>query len=252
MEEFFVSQQRVQKFIAQTGLASRRKAEALIKQGRVTINNKTAVLGDKVGADDQVHVDDELVKEHQTDLQILLLNKPEGYITTRNDPQHRKSVFELLPELKQGRWINIGRLDLNTSGLLLFTTDGGVANQLMHPSANLEREYLCRVYGTINNNKINKIKNGVKLKPENILAKFKSVTAVTNVSKNQWYKVVLMQGRYREVRRIWQSVDCQVSRLSRIRFANIHLPEELAKGKHIYLTQEQVATLKQTIQKPSC
>jgi len=236
---------RVQKIIAESGLASRRKAEKLIEQGRVSVNSTIAKLGDRACLDDEIRVDNKLLKFTSVDKhQVIILNKPEGYLTTRHDPKQRKTVFELLPEVDQGRWINVGRLDINTSGLLLFTNDGQLANQLMHPSSQIEREYLCRIYGEINDNKINKLKKGIKLKPENKLSLFAKINMTQSRGKNHWIKVILKQGKYREVRRLWQAVDCQVNRLTRIRFGDITLPENLTKGNYQKLSQNQVAKLK--------
>ncbi len=240
-------QQRIQKIIARTGLASRRGAEALIRQGRVRLNDKLAVLGDKAAINDRIYVDDKEIKTADANLQVLLLNKPEGYITSRKDPQGRKSVFDLLPELTAGRWISVGRLDINTSGLLLFTSDGGFANLLMHPSSDIEREYMCRIYGGINNNKINKLKSGINLKPEMKTAFFKSIREVSSSGRNHWFSVVLTQGRYREVRRLWEAVDCQVSRLSRIRFGQLRLPGNLPKGKYLLLSDAQITAFRDSI-----
>lgn len=239
--------QRIQKIIAQSGLASRREAESLIKQGRVKLNQKMAVLGDKATADDEIHVDGKRIESARADFQVLLLNKPEGYITTRKDPKGRKSVFELLPDINAGRWISVGRLDINTAGLLLFTSDGEFANQLMHPSSNIDREYMCRIFGKINDNKIKKLREGIKLDYDNNKSFFKSITALSSAAQNHWFKVVLTQGRYREVRRLWQAVDCQVNRLTRIRYGNICLPEDLKKGKFIYLSDQQLKLLRSSI-----
>ena len=240
-------QQRIQKIIAQSGLASRREAELLIKQGRVRLNERLAVLGDKATASDQIYVDGKSIEFVQAELQVLLLNKPEGYITTRKDPKGRKSVFDLLPDLASGRWINVGRLDINTSGLLLFTSDGEFANQLMHPSSNIDREYMCRIFGKINPSKIKKLKEGIKLDYDKTKSYFKSVTLVSSNAQNHWFKVVLTQGRYREVRRLWQAVDCQVNRLSRIRYGPITLPKQLQKGKSMYLSDQQTSKLRNSI-----
>lgn len=238
-----MSQQRIQKLIAAAGVASRRQAEVLIRQGRVTVNGKTVTLGDKGGVDDEIRIDDKLLKTGARTIRMLLLNKPEGYLTTREDPGSRKTVFSLLPEPEQGRWINVGRLDLNTGGLLLFTTDGELANRLMHPSGQIEREYLCRVYGEINNKKINRLKHGINLKDKKIDAAFKSIECTRSHSKNHWFKVVITEGRNREVRRLWEAVDCQVSRLTRIRYGNVVLPESLASGKYKELTKRQIESL---------
>ena len=236
--------QRIQKIIAESGYASRRKAEVLIEQGRVRVNSKIASLGDKASSNDVIRVDNKPINSSISNQQVILLNKPEGYLTTRSDPKNRKTVFELLPKLNQGRWISVGRLDINTSGLILFTTDGQLANQLMHPSSQLEREYLCRVFGKINSNKINRLKEGIKLDDEKYISSFSALTVTQSNGLNHWVKATLKQGKYREVRRLWQAVDCQVNRLTRIRFANIHLPKNLPKGKILELSEKQIKELK--------
>lgn len=236
-------EQRIQKIIARSGLTSRRGAEALIRQGRVKLNERLAVLGDKASSDDRVYVDDQEILPVEVALKVLMLNKPEGYISTRKDPQGRKSVFELLPRMPAGRWISVGRLDINTSGLLLFTCDGEIANQLMHPSSNIEREYVCRVFGEVNQHKINRLKKGINLDSNDFAASFKSVIRVSSSGKNHWYKVILMQGRYREVRRLWEAVGCRVSRLKRIRYGPVELPASLNKGEYRYLNAQQLEML---------
>ncbi len=237
--------QRVQKIIADSGLASRRKAERLIDQKRVTVNGKLVSLGAKATVGDEIRIDNKIVKNNLNNDQpeVILLNKPEGYITTRNDPQNRKTVFQLLPKPKHGRWISIGRLDINTSGLLLFTTNGQLANQLMHPASEIEREYLCRVYGDINPNKINKLKSGFVLKNEKFISKFEDLIITASQGRNHWVKVALKQGKYREVRHLWQQVECRVNRLIRVRFGSIKLPETLSKGQYQVLTVQQTQNL---------
>ena len=237
--------QRVQKIIADCGFTSRRQAEQLIEQGRVTVNDKKIALGTKALASDEIRIDNKLLNSAAatTQPEVILLNKPEGYITTRSDPKNRKTVFQLLPKPKQGRWISIGRLDINTSGLLLFTTDGQLANKLMHPSAQIERDYLCRVYGDINSNKINRLKNGIKLNTENNISLFHTINIIESKGKNHWVRVVLLQGKYREVRRLWLAVGCQVSRLIRIRYGSIKLPDNLNKGHYQVLSTKRIQQL---------
>lgn len=240
--------QRLQKIIAQSGLTSRRQAESLIRQGRVKVNGSIAALGDKACQKDSICVDGKRISVNPAEgVEVLLLNKPEGYICSRKDPGGRRTVFELLPEITSGRWIGVGRLDINTTGLLLFSSNGELANRLMHPSANIEREYICRVYGEINKHKINRLREGIKLDSYKSLSSFHSISPVSGSGRNQWYKVVLTQGRYREVRRLWQAVGCQVNRLSRIRFGDLVLPKRLSVGKSQYLTDEQVDRLRQMV-----
>ena len=223
---------RLQKFIADLGIASRRQAEKIITQGRITVNGKIAELGVKVSPADKIYLDTRQLKfATEIDVtRILLYNKPIGVICSRSDPEGRPTVFDNLPKLITGRWISVGRLDINSSGLLLFTNDGQLATRLMHPSAELEREYMVRVIGDITFTKINNLKKGIEL--EDGIAKFNRLQKIPSKGVNQWFKVVLLRGKNREVRRLWQSQDCEVSRLQRIRYGNVALPRDLAKGDY--------------------
>jgi 23S rRNA pseudouridine2605 synthase len=223
---------RVQKVLAEAGIASRRKVEALIRQGIVKINGQTAQLGDQVQADDLIDVDGvEIVVKTRSGqpTQILIYNKPEGEVCTRTDPQGRPTVFDGLPSLEDSRWVAVGRLDINTTGLILFTTDGDLANRLMHPSSRIEREYAVRVYGDVTEEQLQRLSQGVQL--EDGLAKFSRIDAGRGEGQNRWYNVVLNEGRNREVRRMWESVGAQVSRLIRVRFGHIALPRDLQQGE---------------------
>lgn len=235
--------ERLQKFLANYGVASRRKIEELIQEGVITVNGKVAELGCRVDKTSKIVIDGKKFVVPDTNLnslseiQLIAYHKPIATVCTSDDPEGRATVFDDLPKLKNSKWISIGRLDLNTSGLLLFTNNGGLANKLMHPSNNFEREYLVRVLGEVNDQKIKKLLSGVKL--EDGMARFKSITRLKNNSysnqdsgpANTWYKVVLMEGRKREVRRLWEAVDCKVSRLTRVRFGPFILPKDLKPGK---------------------
>ncbi len=224
--------QRVQKILAERGLGSRRQIEAWIKAGEVSINGETAVLGSKASNSDTIKVRGRTVPSVKAEEQVILYNKPEGQICTRHDPEGRPTVFSSLPKLAKQRWVAVGRLDINSSGLIIFTTDGELANKLMHPSANLQRVYAVRVLGNVTTATLEKIQRGVTL-DDGTKAKFNNVKLVRKSGANSWYHVTLTQGRYREVRRIWSAVGIQVSRLIRISYGDFVLPKDLAPGKYI-------------------
>ena len=234
--------ERLQKLIANAGYGSRRWAERLIEQGRVTLNNHDAQLGDKAVLNDKVRIDGKLIdlkRYAETETKVLILNKKAGFICSTKDTEGRKSVFDLLP--KNSRWIMIGRLDLNTSGLLLFTNNGELANKLMHPSAQIDREYAVRVLGKVKEEHIKKLTNGVEL--EDGFAKFNRVTHGGGEGANRWYRVVIREGRKREVKRLWEFLDFKVSRLIRTRFGDIRLPDKLRSNQSEYLKPKQVQAL---------
>ena len=234
--------ERIQKLIANAGYGSRRWAERLIEQGRVSLNNHDVKLGDKAVINDKVRIDGKLIdlkRYAETETKVLILNKQAGFICSTKDTEGRKSVFDLLPE--NSRWIMVGRLDLNTSGLLLFTNNGELANKLMHPSAQIDREYAVRVLGKVKEEHIKKLTNGVEL--EDGFAKFHKVTQGGGEGANRWYRVVIREGRKREVRRLWEFFDFKVSRLIRIRFGDIRLPDKLRSNQSEYLKPNQVQAL---------
>lgn len=234
--------ERLQKLIANAGYGSRRWAERLIEQGRVSLNNHDVKLGDKAVLNDKVRIDGKLIdlkRYAETETKVLILNKQAGFICSTKDTEGRKSVFDLLPE--NSRWIMVGRLDLNTSGLLLFTNNGELANKLMHPSAQIDREYAVRVLGKVKEEHIKKLTNGVEL--EDGFAKFHKVTQGGGEGANRWYRVVIRGGRKREVRRLWESLNFKVSRLIRIRFGDIRLPDKLRSNQSEYLKPKQVQAL---------
>src|SRR5690606_27803886 len=224
--------ERLQKVLATAGIGSRRQVEDWIRAGRVTVNGAPAELGMKVSARDRVEVDGRrihLEKRLDQSPRVIAFHKPEGMVTTRHDPEGRKTVFEALPELSRGRWIAVGRLDINTSGLLLFTNDGRLADRLMHPSSEVSREYACRVLGEVTEEMLERLKKGVTL--DDGPARFESIEAAGGEGANQWFHVTLREGRNREVRRLWESQGLQVSRLIRIRYGNVRMDRFLSRVK---------------------
>lgn len=226
---------RLQKLLAAAGIGSRRQVEEWISQGRLTVAGRTAKLGDRAGAGDEIRLDGrrlDLGPAQPASRQALLYHKPVGEVTTRRDPQGRPTVFDRLPPPQSGRWIVVGRLDVNTSGLLLFTTDGELAHRLMHPSSRIEREYLVRLRGRPGPGTIRRLLSGVAL--EDGPAAFDRISAepgpAAEAARNASYRVVLHEGRNREVRRLWEAVGCEVSRLLRIRYGPVELPRELRPG----------------------
>ena len=237
---------RIQKLIANAGYGSRRWAERLIEQGRISINNQEAKLGDKAIITDKVTIDGRLIdlgRYSEEETKVLILNKQAGVICSNKDEEGRQSVFEFLPE--NTRWVMVGRLDLNTSGLLLFTNNGDLANKLMHPSSEIDREYAVRVLGKVEEEHIKKLTNGIEL--EDGFAKFHRVTLGGGEGANRWYHVVVREGRKREVRRLWEALDFKVSRLIRTRFSDIRLPEKLRANQSEYLKPKQVQALLKSV-----
>lgn len=225
--------EKLQKVLARAGQGSRREIEVLISEGRVSVDGKIAALGDRINihSNVKVRVDGHIVnltQAHKEVCRVLMYYKPEGELCTRHDPDGRATVFDRLPRLSGARWIAVGRLDINTSGLLLFTTDGELANRLMHPSHEVEREYSVRVFGQVDDAMLNRLKKGVQL--EDGPASFKEIKSVGGTGLNQWFDVTLMEGRNREVRCLWESQGIQVSRLIRIRYGNIKLMKSLPRG----------------------
>ena len=234
--------ERLQKLIANAGYGSRRWAERLIEQGRISINNKEATLGDKATIADKVTIDGrfiDLKRYSEEETKVLMLNKQAGVICSNKDEEGRKSVFDFLPE--NTRWVMVGRLDLNSAGLLLFTNNGELANKLMHPSSEIDREYAVRVLGRVSDEDIKQLISGIEL--EDGFAKFHKVTVGGGDGANRWYHVVVREGRKREVRRLWEALDFKVSRLIRTRFSDIRMPDSLRANQSELLKPKQVQAL---------
>ena len=236
--------QKLQKVLAAAGMGSRREMEDWISQGRVTVNGEVAVLGARVGAQDRILVDRRPVRwpfDEAALPRVLIYHKPEGEIVTRDDPKARKTVFESLPHVKNGKWIAIGRLDYNTEGLLIFTTDGALANRLMHPGFAVEREYAVRIMGELTREHMVTLTTGVTL--DDGEARFERIMEEGGDNANRWYRVVLREGRNREVRRMFAAVGMMVSRLIRVRFGMVNLPARVKRGQMLELELSQVAAL---------
>jgi 23S rRNA pseudouridine2605 synthase len=230
------SNEKLQKILARAGLGSRRQMEEWIQNGRVKVNGHPAHLGLRVSETDRVSVDGKRISWKPQDAfktRILAYYKPEGIICTRSDPEGRPTVFDQLPKIAKGRWISIGRLDINTMGLLLLTNNGELTHRLMHPSFQIEREYAVRVFGEIQPDIISRLKTGVEL--EDGKARFESIQDAGGAGINHWYHVMLKKGRCRLVRRLWESQGIRVSRLLRIRYGNINLPRSLRAGRWVEL-----------------
>jgi len=231
--------EKLQKVLARAGLGSRRQIETWIQQGRIQVNQQTVKLGTRVNRTDEIQIDGRKLTPKTLftfERQILCYHKPCGEVSTRQDPQGRTTVFERLPPPKQGRWISVGRLDFNTAGLLLFTTDGELAHRLMHPAYTIEREYAVRILGTVDTALLNRLQQGVEL--EDGIARFNQIIDAGGTGANHWYHVTLNEGRNHEVRRLWHSQGVTVSRLIRIRFGPITLPKGLRAGQYRQLDQQ--------------
>ncbi len=242
--------EKLQKILARSGQGSRRKIEAMIRQGLISVDGKPATLGDRVDVAQCPKIclngQPVLVKSSQDiPCRVLAYYKPEGEFCTRQDTRGRPTVFEQLPELSGSRWVAVGRLDVNTSGLLLFTNDGELARRLMHPSYKIEREYAVRVYGQVDNVKIKQLEQGIQL--EDGPAAFLSIQRQGGEGVNQWYKVTLAEGRNREVRRLWEATGVQVSRLIRVRYGDIALERNIARGKWVELSLKEVNRLRERV-----
>lgn len=235
--------EKLHKVLARAGLGSRREIEVWIAGGRVSVDGRRASIGERVRGGESVRVDGRRVRLPETDarLRVLRYHKPAGEVCTRRDPEGRPTVFERLPRCPGSRWVAVGRLDLNTSGLLLFTNDGELASRLMHPSREVPREYAARVREGLTPEARRRLLRGVHL--EDGVARFDSIADAGGSGTNHWYKVVLREGRKREVRRLWESQGIGLSRLIRVRFGPIVLPRELAPGRFERLGREECAAL---------
>ncbi|MHB8446866.1 MAG: pseudouridine synthase [Rudaea sp.] len=241
-----VLEERLHKVLANAGLGSRRMLEERIQAGEIRVNGTVAEIGSSVRAGDRVEMDGKLfvaINDSAEHAQVIVFHKPDGVVTTRDDPEGRPTVFEQLPHLKGARWIAVGRLDINTTGLLLLTTDGALAHRLMHPSTEIEREYICRVHGEVPDEALEQLKAGVQL--EDGPACFEELAVISRGPSHSWFRVVVREGRNREVRRMWETQGLMVSRLKRIRYGNVELPRGLLKGRSEALEPEQIKALRQ-------
>ncbi len=236
--------EKLQKVLARAGQGSRREMERAIEQGRVHLNGQLAKLGDRAEATDRIELDRKRIRQQalaNETARVLIYNKPEGEICTRSDPEGRRTVFENLPRLQHGRWIAVGRLDFNTSGLLLFTNDGELANHLMHPASVIDREYLVRVQGQVDDAMKTRLQEGVLL--DDGVARFTDIVDGAGQGRNRWFYCVVMEGRNREVRRLWESQGVKVSRLKRVRYGNIFIPSHVRVGQWLELNDKEVRGL---------
>ncbi|MCK2087960.1 pseudouridine synthase [Thauera aromatica] len=235
--------ERLQKVLAQAGVASRREIEEWVVAGRISVNGLPAALGQKIGPGDRVKVNGKLVplRFTQRSPRVLMYHKPEGEIVSRDDPEGRPTVFERLPLLRKGRWLAVGRLDFNTSGLLLFTNDGDLANKLMHPRYELEREYAVRLLGELTEEQAKSLTEGIQL--EDGPAKFTSLRDEGGEGANHWYRVTISEGRNREVRRMFEAVGLTVSRLMRVRYGSVELPARLKRGMWMEMPEADACSL---------
>ena len=239
--------EKLQKVLARAGIGSRREMERWIEQGRVKVNDKVATIGDRVSDKDKIKVDNKFISQGRTQVtqRVIAYHKPIGEVCTRDDPEGRKTIYSNLPKLKSGRWISIGRLDLNTSGLLLLTTDGELANKLMHPSSEIEREYAVRILGEVSPEIMKELKTNVPLDDGD--AHFIDVKEAGGQGANHWYHVILKEGRNREVRRLWEYFGFAVSRLMRIRYGNIQLERRVRPSKSEDLSEKEIIELYKSV-----
>ncbi|MFK7957984.1 MAG: pseudouridine synthase [Lysobacterales bacterium] len=239
---------RIQKILAAAGLGSRRQLERALAEGEIKVDGQQVGPGDRLTAGVTVEYSGHhylVVADDQTQGRVLMYNKPEGVVCTRSDPEGRRTVFDHLPEARKGRWVGIGRLDINTTGLLLITTDGELANAMMHPSSGVDREYACRIQGEVTAEMIEQLKAGVML--DDGEARFSDIVDSGGTGGNHWYHVVLMEGRQREVRRLWDAVGVRVSRLKRVRYGAVMIPSRLKVGRVEELAANDVAVLREDV-----
>ncbi|PCH66064.1 MAG: 23S rRNA pseudouridylate synthase B [Gammaproteobacteria bacterium] len=236
--------ERIQKVLARAGYGSRRQIEVWIKEGKVSRNGETASLGDQVEVGDTMKLDGKALSAKrlwQQPQQVLLYNKPVGEVCTRKDPEGRRTIYQSLPTPEQGRWVSVGRLDINTSGLIILTTDGELANTLMHPSNEMDREYAVRILGEVTGDMLQNLRDGVEL--EDGKAHFSDVQRAGGEGANSWFHVVIQEGRNREVRRLWESQGVTVSRLMRVRYGPVIIPNKLKMGHWMMIEGYELETL---------
>ena len=235
--------ERLQKFLAKSGIGSRRYCEELIKSKKIKVNGQIALIGSSVNKNDEVEYDGNIISFTESEIRLLMLNKPEGVLSSNKKEKNIPIVFDFLPEGKsKTRWISIGRLDINSSGLMLFTNDGTFANYCMHPSSSIDREYLVRARGDFTKEKKEKMLSGIKIDDD--IYRFTDIVEGEKQSSNQWFSVCLMSGKNREVRKIFDSVGLEISRLKRTRFGPIFLPSSLKKGDYIELSSKEIDSIK--------
>tara|TARA_Y100000817_G_C16850694_1_gene541959 strand:- start:621 stop:1346 length:726 start_codon:yes stop_codon:yes gene_type:complete len=235
--------ERLQKFLAKSGMGSRRFCEELIKSGKIKVNGKIAKIGISVGKNDLVEHDDKVISFTETEIKLLMLHKPEGVLSSNKREKKLPIIFDFLPDSNPRiRWIAIGRLDINSSGLMLFTNDGDFANYCMHPSSMIDREYLVRARGDFSEEKKQKMLSGIII--DGIKHKLSDLVEGDKSGTNQWFSVCLMTGKKREVRKIFNSMDLEISRLKRTRFGPIFLPSKLKKGNYLTLSNKEVDAIK--------
>ena len=234
--------ERIQKVLSDSGLASRRQIEKFIQEKRIYVDDRLAKIGEKVSRSDRIFLDGKKINlSIKNKLRILALNKPEGYECTRSEKSPKKKIFDLLPPEKKFRWISVGRLDLNTSGLLLLTNNGQVANKLMHPSSMLDREYIVRIRGKVDPVDLDKLKRGIRI--DGYKMKFNDLVQGRVTKSHSWFAIVIQEGKNREIRKLWSTLGYEVSRLKRVRFANIFLSSTLKKGSYKELNQNEIDNL---------
>ena len=241
--------EKLQKILANAGLGSRREIEKWIADGRVSVNGSIAQLGERATDNDTLRVDGRVIKIKPSEeiyTRVIAYHKPIGEVSTQKDPEGRATVFDSLPRTGFGRWISIGRLDINTTGLLLFTNNGELAHRLMHPSYQVERKYAVRIHGEVTDEMIENLKTGVLIDGD--MCQFNYIQAGGGEGTNQWYEVGLSEGKNREVRKLWQSQDVDVSRLIRIEYGPIDLPKSLSRGRWRDLDEEQITKLADMVQ----
>ena len=235
--------ERLQKFLAKSGIGSRRYCEELIKSKKIKVNGQIALIGATVNRNDEVEYDGNIISFTESEIKLLMLNKPEGVLSSNKKEKNIPIVFDFLPEGKsKTRWISIGRLDINSSGLMLFTNDGTFANYCMHPSSSIDREYLVRARGDFTKEKKEKMLSGIKIDQD--IYRFTDIVEGEKQSSNQWFSVCLMSGKNREVRKIFNAVGLEISRLKRTRFGPIFLPSSLKKGGYIELSSKEIESIK--------
>ena len=242
--------QKLQKILAQSGLGSRRTMETWIEAGRITVNGKIAGIGTRVTPGDRLLADGRVVRVESGEQQarVLIYHKPEGEIVTRDDPQGRETVFTRLPRLRGSRWLSIGRLDVSTSGLLIFTTSGALANSMMHPRFAVEREYAVRIFGKLSDEQGKMLLEGVTL--DDGPARCRSLIDEGGEASNHWYRLIMNEGRNRIVRRMFEALGFTVSRLMRVRFGVIQMPPRLKRGQIEELPPAEVRRLSAWLEKP--